>query len=116
MNRFVILRHETPDDSDRKSHWDLMLEADDGLWTWAVDELPGPNPQTATRLANHRAAYLTYEGEISHNRGSVTQHDAGTVEWLTNQTEQIVVQLTGTKTEGRLTLNRLAENWSVDLR
>ena len=51
-----------------------MLEPLDGglLWTWAFAAEPGAEQQaTAERLANHRTAYLDFEGPISG--GHLTQ-------------------------------------------
>ncbi len=78
MPRFVVLRHEMPLESSRASHWDLMLEVDAGLATWALDELPREGTTTQARqLAVHRKAYLDYEGPVSQNRGAVCRCDEG---------------------------------------
>lgn len=57
-----------------------MLEHGEGLLTWqlpcrpdSLDRLPMP----ARRIADHRKAYLTYEGPVSKNRGAVRRVDAG---------------------------------------
>lgn len=47
----------------------------------------------ATRLANHREIYLTYEGEISGGRGSVRQIHTGT--YTCTKTKDIRVVLSG---------------------
>ena len=57
-----------------------MLEADGVLWTWVLD-VPLADRELTTnveRLADHRMAYLEYEGEVSNNRGTVSQVDRGT--------------------------------------
>ena len=78
MLRFVILLHETPPDSDRVTHWDLMLRAGDVLRTWALSEEPGIGRLIdAEALPDHRLAYLDYEGPVSRNRGTVTRWDTG---------------------------------------
>jgi hypothetical protein len=82
--RFVVLRHETPTGYREGPHWDLMLEHEGVLRTWALDHWPVENGcTTATRLADHRLAYLDYEGPISGNRGKVARVTQGTFEWLT---------------------------------
>lgn len=84
MPRFVILRHETPADAERPSHFDLMFEAGGELRTWAVDRLPtaeGP-PAIATPLPPHRLAYLQYEGPVSGNRGTVRRVTSGSYRLL----------------------------------
>ncbi len=58
-----------------------MLEEADALATWQLHRDPatltaGPIP--ATRIADHRKAYLSYEGPVSGDRGTVHVVDAGT--------------------------------------
>ena len=84
--RFVVLFHQVPASGSeefqhRSSHWDLMIESGDALETWALAEelLPGKTV-SAQRLPSHRLAYLTYEGAISGDRGSVKRVVAGYVE------------------------------------
>jgi hypothetical protein len=81
----VLLRHELP---DGPGHFDWLLERPGypDLMTFRVRERidllgPGePGGFTATRLEDHRRAYLTYEGPISGGRGSVTRVAEGTCE------------------------------------
>ena len=109
MSRFVLLRHECSGDRPRTSHWDLMLEREGVLWTWALDRLPGswaalfgvnqePHaatdiPLTAERLGDHRLAYLDYEGSVSGGRGSVRRCGRGECDWVVVSTDHIAVQL-----------------------
>ena len=105
MPRFVILRHETPPDSDRKSHWDLMFEAGAALRTWACDSLPCPNGVVeAYKLPDHRTAYLDYEGPVSGDRGSVTRWDEGEYQLTCQSAERWSIQLHGRLLSGCLTL------------
>ncbi len=86
--RFALLWHEIPkvqdesqsvnSESSAGSHWDLLLELDNGeLLTWQIASFPDLKSLTqsleipAKRLKNHRLIYLDYEGPISGNRGSV---------------------------------------------
>ena len=78
MPRFVILRHEMPPGSERRTHWDFMLEREDVLWTWALPQPPSEGRAVpAIRLADHRKAYLDYEGDVSGARGRVERFDQG---------------------------------------
>lgn len=106
--QFVILRHETHDDSARPSHFDLMLETGDVLRAWAIDALPGEAPQTAEQLPDHREIYLNYEGPISGNRGFVTRVDKGEYQSLEESPDRLVARLAGQKHSGVLTLVRTA--------
>lgn len=69
--RFVLLHHTLPDDSARKSHWDLMIDAGDFLLTFELQSLPGDLSNSTrvawpvTRLPDHRHHYLDYEGVIA---------------------------------------------------
>ena len=57
-----------------------MLEAGDVLKTWALPQPPQPGVEMeCTALADHRLAYLDYEGPLSGNRGAVTR-------WTTEST------------------------------
>jgi hypothetical protein len=99
MARFVLLYHDCPPNSERKSHWDFMLESGDVLRTWALERLPrdwqtarsrtsavhpncpllaADNAVTATQLTDHRRDYLELQGPLSGNRGTVVRVAAGT--------------------------------------
>src|SRR5262245_5130196 len=84
-----------------------MLETGDTLRTWALAAEPAPNLEIhATALDDHRLAYLTYEGPISGDRGSVTQWDAGEYELVTESKDKLVAQLSGKKLDGKASLER----------
>lgn len=120
MPRFVILRHDMPPGSLRASHFDLMLECDDVLWTWACDAVPRDNsPTFADPLPDHRLVYLTYEGEVSGDRGSVTRIAAGKYELLEETPQLMRVSLASDTIRGVLTIARgegeQAHRWRVSL-
>lgn len=127
MPRFVLLRHECPPDWEKPSHWDFMLESDGVLWTWELRELPSSwaaalglevasdlNTVSAFRLADHRLAYLDYEGPVSGNRGHVTRSDAGNFQWIRQTPERLEVSLDGELLRGSVTLTR-DEAWQLSL-
>ncbi len=63
----------------RPDHWDLMFEIAGQLRTWSIPQTPRPGVTVmAELLADHRLAYLDYEGPVSGNRGSVSRVDRGT--------------------------------------
>jgi hypothetical protein len=115
MARFVVLQHQLRDPERAGTHWDFMLEHDGVLWTWALDESPETERDiTANRLADHRLAYLDYEGAVSGNRGSVTQWDAGEFEFTKNNSaNDVSVRLKGRRLNGTA---RLRENSGGDQR
>lgn len=105
--RFVILRHELPAEDARGSHWDFMLQWGESLRTWAFEELPGEATAANCRaLADHRLAYLDYEGPVSGNRGTVARFDRGEFELRSETAERLRMELHGEKLKGRLTLVR----------
>lgn len=110
MPRYVILDHQCPSQSDRSSHWDLMLESGDVLRTWALESQPERGATIeAEALPDHRPTYLDYEGPLSRGRGSVTRWDAGTYELVAETDDSLVVELVGEKLRGRATLKRTGQ-------
>lgn len=105
MLRYVILRHDMPLHADRPVHWDLMLETDIGLATWALPALPQPGADVwAQRLADHRPLYLDYEGPVSGERGTVSRWDAGEYRLDSRTPVAWQVTLCGAQLRGELTL------------
>jgi hypothetical protein len=79
MPRYVILTHDHP-----FLHWDLMLEDGGVLRTWRLLEEPTIGLTVRTeKLADHRIAYLDYEGPVSGGRGVVGRWDHGTYDVVT---------------------------------
>ena len=96
MPRFAILTHDHP-----SLHWDLLLENGSSCRTWRLRKAPDtPGDIPAEAIADHRLMYLDYEGPVSGERGTVTQWDAGTFEWLVNGDDLVKVRLTGRKLTG----------------
>ena len=72
--RFVILRHR----GHGNLHYDLMLEGGAKLISWSCSQNPLTHPAAeCRRIADHRKAYLTYEGPVSQNRGTVERIESG---------------------------------------
>jgi len=120
MPRFVVLRHEFPADHRRASHWDLMFETDGVLRTWAIRLSPDESePQPADALSDHRLEYLSYEGPVSGDRGSVTRWDSGTyhrlAESLTSRRDmgsgEFRFRVAGSRLCGAVELARGPEGW-----
>lgn len=105
--RFVLLRHEMPEGSDRPSHDDLMLERDSDLFTLELLEpLSSGVVASARELPPHRKHYLDYEGAISSNRGSVRRIDRGALTIERWSDDRMEAKLAGESLVGRLTLDR----------
>jgi hypothetical protein len=98
MPRFVLLEHHW-----NGVHWDFMLERPDGasLRTWAIDAEVVPGVDLPARnLAEHRTAYLDYEGEVSGGRGVVRRVDRGDYEVLIWELDRVRVRLAGSQLVG----------------
>jgi hypothetical protein len=83
------------------------------LATWQLPVKPtGPEvlPVDATRLPDHRRAYLDYEGPISRNRGHVTRFDHGEYCLIACDGHQWVFELDGKVLRGRFRLTRSSDD------
>jgi hypothetical protein len=118
MPRYVILYHQMPVESGRRSHWDLMLETNQRLRTWALAEPPQPESVVAASwLPDHRLAYLDYEGPVSGNRGTVRHWDEGTYQVLAREETRWQVRLSGRRLTCDLHVHCTAddlEHWTAE--
>lgn len=127
--RYVLLWHDCPDDYRDGPHWDLMLQREGvqeehSLATWSLLKLPAAwsgvltesatgsfssEPIEATKLTDHRAAYLEYEGPVSRGRGEVKRLAAGGLQWRFFEASRVEAELQGTLA-GRIQLEFLCED------
>lgn len=115
--QFVVLAHDEPGGG---RHFDLMIEQGESLATWRCPVEPehaAAIPLTLQRIADHRLHYLTYEGPISGNRGSVSRHDEGRCTVLRRDDVEWLVDWSGRRLKGRFSLRATgpsAQSWSFE--
>ena len=124
-NRFIVQKHDAT-----RLHWDLRLEADGVLKSWAVTKGPSPDPdikRLAVRTEDHPLAYAEFEGSIpkgEYGGGTVLLWDRGTWEpvagksWKNIDEGHLHFTLHGERMKGDWMLIRLKprpgekrENW-----
>jgi bifunctional non-homologous end joining protein LigD len=108
-DRFVIQQHHA-----RALHWDLRLERDGVLVSWAVPRglprEPGRN-HLAVHTEDHPLEYLDFHGEIpagEYGGGRMTVFDRGTYSCEKWRDDEVLVTVRGGRVTGRYALFRTA--------
>ena len=100
--RFVIQEHHAT-----RLHWDLRLEHDGALASWAVPNGIPPDPadnRLAVRTEDHPLEYLEFHGEIpkgQYGAGTMTIWDQGTYELHKWEERKVEVTFHGERLTGR---------------
>ncbi|HKZ45197.1 MAG TPA: DNA polymerase ligase N-terminal domain-containing protein [archaeon] len=111
---FVIHRHES-----KRLHWDLRLEIDGVLRSWAVPKEPPKTPnlkRLAIQVEDHAIEYAGFKGKIpegQYGAGTVEIWDKGTFSPEKISDDKIKFELKGKKLKGNYVLIRLkkSKNW-----
>jgi DNA ligase D-like protein (predicted 3'-phosphoesterase) len=109
--RFVVQLHDAT-----TLHYDLRLEMDGVLRSWAVPKGPSLDPavrRLAVPVEDHSLDAGEFEGvHEGHGRGSgaVIIWDEGTVEVLRDEPDHVSFVLDGRKLRGRFGLTRTGKN------
>src|SRR5687768_13118764 len=113
--RFVVQEHHA-----RRLHWDLRLEHDGVLASWAVPRGIPPGPERnhlAVRTEDHPLEYLEFHGEIpagQYGAGSMTIWDRGTYEQHKWRDKEVMVTFHGERVRGRYVLFRTrGDDWMI---
>src|SRR3989344_2732095 len=113
---YVIQKHNAS-----HLHYDLRLEMDGALKSWAVPKEP-PIKKGIKRLAvevpDHEISYANFEGEIKegYGKGTVEIWDKGTYDLVSKDDKKIVVDIHVKKLSGeyillKMNLGGKKENW-----
>jgi bifunctional non-homologous end joining protein LigD len=113
--RFVVQEH-----SARAMHWDLRLEHDGVLASWAVPKGIPPDPRRnhlAVRTEDHPLEYLDFHGDIpegSYGAGTMRIWDRGTYEPHKFRDDEVMVTFHGERVHGRYVLFRTrGKDWMI---
>lgn len=113
-DRFVVHEHHAS-----HLHWDLRLERDGVLVSWAVPKGPPPTPgvqRLAVHTEDHPLEYAEFSGRIpdgEYGAGRMTIWDAGTYETLKWTDREVSVILRGERIAGKHVLFRAGEDWQL---
>src|SRR3954470_16823693 len=116
LPRFVVQEH-----SARRLHWDLRLEHDGALASWAIPNGIPPEPKKnrkAVRTEDHPLEYLDFHGEIpkgEYGAGTMTIWDHGTYEEEVWNDKKVTVVFHGERLRGRYALFRTGDesDWMI---
>jgi bifunctional non-homologous end joining protein LigD len=113
--RFVIQEHHAT-----ALHWDLRLEHDGVLASWALPKGIPPDPRQnrlAVRTEDHPLEYLDFSGEIPRGQyggGEMGIWDRGTFEEEKFRDDEVIVVLQGERVAGRYVLFQTSgKNWMI---
>lgn len=115
MPIYVIQKHHAS-----HLHYDLRLEHEGVLKSWAVPKEPPKVPgikRLAVAVEDHELGYEKFEGEIpkgSYGAGKVETWDSGHYESEKFDKDHIIINISGKKLRGRYLLVKLKgqeKNW-----
>jgi bifunctional non-homologous end joining protein LigD len=114
-SRFVVQEHHA-----RSLHWDLRLERDGVLVSWAVPKGIPDDPKRnrlAVHVEDHPLSYIDFAGEIpagSYGGGSVQIWDAGTYDCHKFRDDEVIVTFHGERVQGKYALFQTkGKNWMI---
>ncbi|MEF8847761.1 MAG: DNA polymerase ligase N-terminal domain-containing protein [Candidatus Thermoplasmatota archaeon] len=103
-------------------HYDLRLEKDDVLKSWAIPKKPSKNPsdkRLAIQTPDHPIDYAFFEGVIEEGKygsGEVEIWDKGTYKIIKWKQNEIIIDIDGDNLKGKYVLIRFKpeeqpKNW-----
>jgi bifunctional non-homologous end joining protein LigD len=116
-SRFVVHEHHA-----RRLHWDLRLEHEGTLASWAIPNGIPDDPKhnrKAVHVEDHPLSYIDFQGMIptgNYGAGQVTVWDKGTYECQKWESRKVVVVFHGEQLHGRYALfraGRAEKDWMI---
>jgi bifunctional non-homologous end joining protein LigD len=114
-NRFVVHEHHA-----RRLHWDLRLEHDGVLASWALPKGVPQDPKEnrlAVRTEDHPLEYLEFQGKIpqgEYGAGKIEIWDRGTYEAEKFRDDEVILVFTGEHVNGKYALFQTKDdNWMI---
>jgi len=113
-NIYVIQKHAAT-----HLHFDLRLEMDGVLKSWAIPKEPPTTPgvrRLAVQVEDHPVEYANFEGTIpegEYGAGTVEIWDRGTYKLVERKEDKLIVEINGGKLKGIYVLVRFKDqkNW-----
>ena len=113
-NIYVVHKHAAT-----HLHYDLRLEMDGTLKSWAVPKEPPTDPgvkRLAVQVEDHPISYATFKGTIpegEYGAGVVEIWDSGTYKLVDKKEDKLIVEINGQRLRGGYVLVRLKDkrNW-----
>jgi len=113
-NIYVIQKHAAT-----HLHYDLRLEIDGVLKSWAIPKEPPTSPglrRLAVQVEDHPVEYANFEGTIpegEYGAGTVEIWDKGTFRLIEREDDKLIVEINGNKLKGIYVLVRFKgeKNW-----
>jgi bifunctional non-homologous end joining protein LigD len=109
--RFVVQEHHA-----RRLHWDLRLERDGVLASWAIPNGIPEDPKEnrkAVHTEDHPLEYIDFEGDIpkgEYGAGTMKVWDSGTYECHKFRDDEVMVTFHGERLSGRYVLFRAGKD------
>ena len=114
-SRFVVHQH-----SATRLHWDLRLEADGVLWSFALPRCLPWDPKRnnlAVHTEDHPLEYIDFEGDIpeGYGAGNMFVWDHGEYDLLERKDGKLVIDLRGRRVQGKHALFRTGaeRDWMI---
>src|SRR6266480_2598000 len=114
-DRFVVQEHHA-----RSLHWDLRLERDGVLVSWAVPKGIPMDPKRnvlAVHVEDHPLDYIDFAGKIpegEYGAGQVKIWDSGTYESEKWRDDEVIVVFHGERVQGKYALFQTkGKNWMI---